>query len=75
MLAASPITRQTVGRTFIVALSLLGTVAAAQIGIIVWAYVARLNAPPALTGVPTGSEQFVGKLYDDVRNEAVSEGI
>ncbi len=52
MLAASPITRQTVGRTFIVALSLLGTVAAAQIGIIVWAYVARLNAPPALTGVP-----------------------
>lgn len=49
MLAASPITRQTVGRTFTVAISLLGVIAAAQLAVLVWAFVTRSPAPP-LTG-------------------------
>jgi tetratricopeptide (TPR) repeat protein len=52
MLAASPITRQTVGRTFIVALSLLGTVAAVQFGVLIWAYVARSHQAPAIASLP-----------------------
>ncbi|MGB8170595.1 MAG: hypothetical protein WCF18_24035 [Chthoniobacteraceae bacterium] len=54
MLAASPITRQTVGRTFIVALSLLGTVAAVQFGVIVWAYAARSRTAPPIASVTPG---------------------
>src|SRR4051812_33440649 len=47
MLAASPITRQTVGRTFIVAISFLGAIAAVQLSVIVYAFVARAHLPPA----------------------------
>jgi hypothetical protein len=51
MLAASPITRQTVGRTFIVAICLLGSVAACQLAVIVWVFVTRSHAP-GLAGTP-----------------------
>jgi tetratricopeptide (TPR) repeat protein len=47
MLAASPITRQTVGRTFIVALCFLGAIAAVQLSVILYAFVSRAHLPPA----------------------------
>ena len=46
MLAASPITRQTVGRTFIVAASLLATIGVTQVGVLFWAYAHRPAGPP-----------------------------
>ncbi|HYR57393.1 MAG TPA: hypothetical protein VEO95_02140 [Chthoniobacteraceae bacterium] len=52
MLAASPITRQTVGRTFIVAISFLGTIAAAQLAVVVWAFIARSHVPLIATVGP-----------------------
>lgn len=51
MLAASPITRQTVGRTFIVALSVLGAIAAVQLGVVVWALVGRARLPATAAAV------------------------
>lgn len=51
MLAASPITRQTVGRTFTTAISVLGVIAACQLGVIVWAVVTRSHAPPLTAGL------------------------
>jgi tetratricopeptide (TPR) repeat protein len=51
MLAASPITRQTVGRTLIVASSLLGVIAAAQLGVIVWAFATHPHAPALSAGL------------------------
>jgi len=46
MLAASPITRQTVGRTFMVAASLLATLGVVQLGVLFWAYAHRPPGPP-----------------------------
>ena len=46
MSAASPITRQTVGMTFIAALAMLGLGVLAQIGAVGWAFIARYHAPP-----------------------------
>jgi tetratricopeptide (TPR) repeat protein len=45
MLTASPITRQTVGRTFSVAISTLGVGATLQLGIIGWAFATRPANP------------------------------
>ncbi len=45
MLAASPITRQTVGQTFAVALSVLGLGVLGQLGAVGWAFIARHHAP------------------------------
>ncbi|MEA3213357.1 MAG: hypothetical protein QOE70_6414 [Chthoniobacter sp.] len=45
MTTASPITRQTVGRTFIVAISMLGSVALGQLATVVWVFIARSQAP------------------------------
>jgi hypothetical protein len=56
MLAASPITRQTVGRTFTIALSLLGAVAASQLGVMGWILVTRSHVPPA---TETGGTRLV----------------
>lgn len=53
MITASPITRQTVGRTFIVAISVLGFVAVAQLGALIWAFVTRSQLPPPRIAVPT----------------------
>ena len=52
MITASPITRQTVGRTFIVAISLLGCVAIAQLGALVWAFALRSQMPPSKIAIP-----------------------
>lgn len=47
MLAASPITRQTVGHTFTVALGVLGLGVILQLGGVGWAFIARYHAQPA----------------------------
>jgi tetratricopeptide (TPR) repeat protein len=44
MPTATPITRQTVGRTFIVAISILGIGALFQLAMICWAFIARYHA-------------------------------
>src|SRR5688572_28219629 len=41
MLTASPITRQTVGKTFTIAIGTLGVGAVLQLGVIVWAFASR----------------------------------
>lgn len=62
MLTASPITSQTVGKTFTVAISTLGVGAVLQLGIIVWAFATRpadavaslvAENPPALAKLTT----------------------
>src|SRR5437879_3263362 len=45
MLTASPITRQTVGKTFSIAISTLGVGAVLQLGIIGWAFATRPMNP------------------------------
>ena len=49
MSVSSPITRQTVGKTFIVASSLLGLTALAEIGSVTWAFVTRFRETSTLT--------------------------
>ncbi len=44
--AVSPITRQTVGRTFIIAISVLGVAALGQIVAVGWLFVARFHTTP-----------------------------
>lgn len=57
MSAVAPITRQTVGKTFIVAISVLGASALAQLCAVAWLIVARLGAPPpAAAPRPTVAE-------------------
>jgi hypothetical protein len=46
MLTASPITRQTVGRTFTIALGVLGVGVVLQLGAVGWAFIARFHAQP-----------------------------
>jgi hypothetical protein len=49
MPAATPITRQTVGRTFLVAISILGVAAIVQLGAVAWSLMKRYrSAPPVL---------------------------
>jgi tetratricopeptide (TPR) repeat protein len=52
MITASPITRQTVGRTFIVAISVLGFIAVTQLGGLIWAFVLRSQLPPVAVETP-----------------------
>ena len=47
MSAASPITKSSVGQTFVMAVSLLGVVALAEAGALAWAFVARLPGTAA----------------------------
>jgi hypothetical protein len=46
MLTVSPITRQTVGKTFTMAISVLGVGAVLQLGAVCWAFAIRLRAQP-----------------------------
>ncbi len=48
---ASPIPRQTVGKTFIVGISVLGLGALLQLGAVGWLFFARFNATPEISGV------------------------
>jgi hypothetical protein len=50
MLATSPITRQSVGHTFTVALVVLGLGVVSQLGAVGWAFVARNHAEPPQLG-------------------------
>jgi hypothetical protein len=57
MLTASPITRQTVGKTFSIAISVLGAGAVMQLGVIGWAFATRSGPPPgALTAAVLKTE-------------------
>ena len=53
MPAASPITRQTVGQTFTVALSVLGAGVVLQLGAVGWAFIARNHVQPETGELPT----------------------
>jgi len=59
MLTASPITRQTVGRTFSIAISTLGVGALLQLGVIVWAFV---NRPPDTVASFTKNQTTVARV-------------
>ena len=52
MSVASPITRQTVGHTFTVALGVLGVGVAVQLGAVGWAFIARNHAQPDTGDLP-----------------------
>ena len=53
MPVASPITRQTVGHTFTVALGVLGVGVAVQLGAVGWAFIARNHAQVDMGDLPT----------------------
>jgi hypothetical protein len=67
--AVSPITRQTVGKTFIVAISVLGVGATAQLAAVAWLFVARFKTTPPADYGPTiavsGAAQMPGKDFSD----------
>jgi tetratricopeptide (TPR) repeat protein len=65
MITASPITRQTVGRTFIVAISVLGVIAVTQLGALIWAFVLRSKLPPVIA--ETSADAGTGTLTATVR--------
>lgn len=60
MLTASPITRQTVGRTFSIAISTLGVGAIFQLGIIGWAFATKTNNPTLVE--PTTDATMVARI-------------
>lgn len=57
MAANSPITRQSIGRTFIVAASILGVVALVQLSSVSWAFMKRVNNPRPMAQVDQGDGQ------------------
>jgi hypothetical protein len=57
---ASPITRQTVGRTFITSISILGVGALLQLGAIGWVFYSRFHTTPLPAGPLTASDGAVG---------------
>lgn len=65
MITASPITRQTVGRTFIVAISVLGFIAVTQLGGLIWAFIMRSQLPPVAGEMPADADS--GPLTAKVR--------
>src|SRR4029450_13330183 len=78
--AGSPIARQSVGRTFIVAVSILGVIALGQLGAVGWVFVNRFQTlterakagartPPA---VIDGNAVFPGDLASTETNEKLS---
>src|SRR5271156_989295 len=54
MLTVSPITRQTVGKTFTMAISILGVGAVLQLAAVCWAFAVRLRAQPLAMTVEEG---------------------
>ncbi len=54
MLTASPITRQTVCKTFTIAISTLGVGAVMQLGIISWAFATKTTPLPSIQGTDQG---------------------
>jgi len=89
MAANSPITRQSIGRTFIIAASILGAVAMVQLSSVTWAFVKRMNNPRPVAqqidseGTPIPSKIDVTQFgprpyYEDeglaVEGDPLSEG-
>jgi tetratricopeptide (TPR) repeat protein len=76
MSALSPITRQTVGRTFIAAISVLGLGAAVQLGVVGWLFYARFRTTPAgeSAGPPMvlapGAQEFSDPFDDNAAPSA-----
>jgi hypothetical protein len=76
--AGSPIARQSVGRTFIVAVSVLGVIALAQLGAVGWVFVNRFQTlterAKAGPGRPIvdGNAVFPGDLASTETNEKLS---
>src|ERR1700679_817980 len=63
MLTVSPITRQTVGKTFTMAISVLGVGAVLQLGAVCWAFAIRLRAQPlSLSGSVQEGAPLMAKL-------------
>ena len=55
MPAALPYSKHTPGRTFIIAISVLGLVALTQVGVLGWAFVKRVKAGPQIAAAPVAS--------------------
>ena len=62
MITASPITRQTVGRTFIAAISALGVFAVAQLVALILAFVSRSSSPTPLAQTAMSSGNLAAAL-------------
>ena len=63
MLTVSPITRQSVGRTFTTAISVLGVGALLQLSAVCWAFAIRLRAQPmAMSGGTDEGAPLLAKL-------------
>jgi hypothetical protein len=74
MLATSPITRQSVGHTFTVALVVLGLGVVSQLGAVGWAVIARRNAPPPPLGdTPTFAKLSPTALRPDFGQDLLTE--
>jgi tetratricopeptide (TPR) repeat protein len=74
MLASSPIPKQTVGRTFFIAIITLGVAAAIQIGAVGWAFIARFHATSkephiSLRGLPSTENPKQAKFTDPFAQE------
>jgi hypothetical protein len=77
--AGSPIARQSVGRTFIVAVSVLGVIALGQLGAVGWVFVNRFQTlteraklGPGQRPVINGNAVFPGDLASTETNEKLS---
>jgi hypothetical protein len=77
--AGSPIARQSVGRTFIVAVSVLGVIALGQLGAVGWVFVNRFQTlteraklGPGQRPIVDGNAVFPGDLASTETNEKLS---
>jgi hypothetical protein len=62
MITASPVTRQTVGKTFSIAISVLGAGALMQLGIIAWAFATRSGTPASMLALNGPDPTSVARL-------------
>ena len=71
MPAALPYSKHTPGRTFVIAISLLGVIALTQVGVLGWAFVKRVKAGPhiAAAAIPPAPE---GAQADDKEKDTLA---
>ena len=80
MLTVSPITRQTVGKTFTMAISVLGVGAVLQLGAVCWAFAVRLRAQPLSLsgsveeGTPLIAKPSNGEKGLDLNSDPFADG-
>ena len=73
--ADSPITRQTVGKTFTTAISILGVGAMVQLGAIGWIFYSRFQTTPLPAGPLAGSDTGpLNRDFNDPFGDAVPPG-